>query len=109
MGAHVERFVQCLGDRPCRFASLNHQHSLIVKGPTQFCGREIEVPDLRAGFAYVMAALLAPEESVLSGLAYLDRGYEKLDIKLQLLGANIARVQSVPKKEEEADTKMAPC
>ena len=92
MGAHVERFTQCLGDRPCRFASQNYQHSLIVKGPTDFRGMEIEVPDLRAGFAYVMAALLAPEESTLTGLPYLDRGYENLEGKLQSLGANIERV-----------------
>ena len=94
MGAHVERFTQCLGDRPCRFASQNYQHSLIVKGPTDFRGMEIEVPDLRAGFAYVMAALLAPEESTLTGLPYLDRGYENLEGKLQSLGANIERVMT---------------
>ncbi|MCB1109660.1 MAG: UDP-N-acetylglucosamine 1-carboxyvinyltransferase [Chlamydiia bacterium] len=93
MGAHVERFTQCLGDRTCRFASLNYQHSLIVKGPTEFRGMKIEVPDLRAGFAYVMAALLAPEESVLTGLPYLDRGYENLEAKLQSLGAKIERVK----------------
>ncbi|WP_316355955.1 UDP-N-acetylglucosamine 1-carboxyvinyltransferase [Candidatus Neptunichlamydia sp. REUL1] len=94
MGAHVERFTQCLGDRPCRFASQNYQHSLIVKGPTNFQGMDIEVPDLRAGFAYVMAALLAPEESSLAGLPYLDRGYENLEGKLQSLGANIERVMA---------------
>jgi UDP-N-acetylglucosamine 1-carboxyvinyltransferase len=94
MGAHVERFTQCLGDRPCRFASQNYQHSLIVKGPTNFQGMDIEVPDLRAGFAYVMAALLAPEESSLTGLPYLDRGYENLEGKLQSLGANIERVMA---------------
>jgi UDP-N-acetylglucosamine 1-carboxyvinyltransferase len=93
MGAHVERFTQCLGDRPCRFASQNYEHSLIVKGPTCFKGMDIEVPDLRAGFAYVMAALLAPEKSTLTGLPYLDRGYENLEVKLQLLGANIERVK----------------
>ncbi len=94
MGAHVERFTQCLGDRPCRFASQNYQHSLIVKGPTNFRGMNIEVPDLRAGFAYVMAALLAPEESSLTGLPYLDRGYENLEGKLQSLGADIERVMA---------------
>jgi UDP-N-acetylglucosamine 1-carboxyvinyltransferase len=52
------------------------------------------VPDLRAGFAYVMAALLAPEESSLTGLPYLDRGYENLEGKLQSLGANIERVKA---------------
>ena len=68
--------------------------SLIVKGPTEFRGMEIEVPDLRAGFAYVMAALLAPEESILTGLPYLDRGYENLEGKLQSLGAKIERIST---------------
>jgi len=100
MGAQIERFTQCLGDRPCRFASRNYQHSLIVKGPTQFEGREIDVPDLRGGFAYVMAALLAPGKSVITGLSYLDRGYENLEEKFQALGANIKRVKpSFLKKE----------
>lgn len=92
MGADVELFTQCLGGRPCRFGAQNYEHSLIVKGPTPFVGKEIEVPDLRAGFAYVMAALLAPEPSTLTGLRYLDRGYENLETKLQSLGANIERV-----------------
>lgn len=99
MGAHVELFTQCLGDRPCRFASQNYQHSLIVKGPTTFKGSEIHIPDLRAGFAYVMAALLAPDESLISGLPYIDRGYEKLELKLQALGANIQRIQIPPPVE----------
>lgn len=92
MGADVELFTQCLGDRPCRFALQNYQHSLIVKGPTTFLGRAIKIPDLRAGFAYIMAALLAPEESTILGLSYIDRGYERLEEKLQLLGADIERV-----------------
>jgi len=94
MGADVELFTQCLSERPCRFALQNCQHSLIVKGPTAFFGREIRIPDLRAGFAYVMAALLAPEQSTIIGLSYIDRGYEKLEEKLQCLGANIQRVHS---------------
>ena len=92
MGADVELFTQCLGDRSCRFASQNYEHSLIVKGPTPFMANAIEVPDLRAGFAYVMAALLAPDTSTVSGLPFLDRGYENLEIKLQALGATIERI-----------------
>lgn len=98
MGADVELFTQCLGDRPCRFGAQNYEHSLIVKGATPFFGKEIEVPDLRAGFAYVMAALIATNESTLTGLRYLDRGYENLENKLQNLGADIRRVQ-LPSKE----------
>lgn len=92
MGADVEIFTQCLGGKGCRFASRNFHHSLIVRGPTPLMGKEIAIPDLRAGFAYVMAALLAPDTSYLSGIQYLDRGYEHLVEKLSSLGAEITKV-----------------
>ncbi|MCY3974733.1 MAG: UDP-N-acetylglucosamine 1-carboxyvinyltransferase [Simkaniaceae bacterium] len=92
MGADTELFTQCLGNRRCRFGSQNYGHSLIVKGPTRFAGKKIEVPDLRAGFAYIMAALIAPEPSLLTGLCYLERGYEEIEKKLRSLGAEIERV-----------------
>jgi len=91
MGADVELFTQCLGGKECRFASRNFHHSLIVRGPTPLKGREIAIPDLRAGFAYVMAALLAPETSTIGGLQFLDRGYENIVGKLASLGADIVR------------------
>ncbi len=94
MGADVELFTQCLGDRPCRFGTKNYEHSLVVKGPTTFLGKKITVPDLRAGFAYLMAALIVEETSLLTGLHYLERGYENLEKKLQGLSANIRRIPS---------------
>ena len=97
MGADIELFTQCLGGKSCRFASGDHHHSLVVKGPSTLHGKEITIPDLRAGFAYVMAALLAPEISTISNVEYLDRGYEDLVGKLIALGADITRV-SQPKK-----------
>jgi len=72
---------------------------LIVKGPTSFRGAEIHIPDLRAGFAYVMAALISPEESAISGLPFIDRGYENLEGKLQSLGATIERVTVITPAE----------
>ncbi len=96
MGADVEVFTQCLGGKECRFASRDFHHSLIIRGPTPLIGREIAIPDLRAGFAYVMAALLAPESSVIAGVKYLDRGYENLTQKLSSLGADIKRARSSP-------------
>ncbi|MDN3507178.1 MAG: UDP-N-acetylglucosamine 1-carboxyvinyltransferase [Simkaniaceae bacterium] len=91
MGADIEIFTHCLGGKPCRFASSNFEHSIIVKGPTPLYGKEITIPDLRAGFAYILAALIAEDESTLSGLHYLDRGYEKLTEKLTSLGAEVER------------------
>ncbi len=91
MGAEMELFTQCLGGRPCRFASRNFHHSLIIKGPSRLKAHDITIPDLRAGFAYVMAALIPKEESTISGIPFLDRGYEHIDEKLRSLGANITR------------------
>jgi len=92
MGADIELFTQCLGGKTCRFASHNHHHSLVVKGPTPLKAKEISIPDLRAGFAYVMAALLSSEESSITNVDFLDRGYEDLVGKLSSLGADITRV-----------------
>ncbi len=91
MGAEIEAFTQCLGGKECRFASQNFQHSIVVKGPTPLQSKDIVIPDLRAGFAYVLAALLAPDESQISGIHYLDRGYENIVQKLSSLGAEISR------------------
>lgn len=93
MGADVTPFRQCLGGKECRFAQQSHNHSVIVKGVTPLQGREIVVPDLRAGFAYVMAATIAQDESAISGLHFLDRGYENLAVKLQQLGCDATRVK----------------
>ncbi len=96
MGADIELYTQCFGTGNCRFAAHNFNHSLIVKGPTPLSSRDIAIPDLRAGFAYVMAALLAPDVSHISGVHYLDRGYEKLVEKLTALGADVTRISANP-------------
>lgn len=98
MGADIELFTQCLGGRSCRFASKNHQHSIIIKGITPLQPTTISIPDLRAGFAYVMAALIAPDTSSISNVEFLDRGYEDLEAKLSSLGAEITRSSTPSKK-----------
>ncbi|MCH9609617.1 MAG: UDP-N-acetylglucosamine 1-carboxyvinyltransferase 1 [Chlamydiales bacterium] len=96
MGADIERFKECLGGKTCRFAMQNYEHSIIVKGKTPLHGQKITIPDLRAGFAYVMAALVAKGPTTITGASYLDRGYENLLDKLQSLGADIKRVGLKP-------------
>jgi UDP-N-acetylglucosamine 1-carboxyvinyltransferase len=91
MGADITLFRQCLGGKQCRFASQSFCHSLIVKGFTPLVSKDISVPDLRAGFAYVMAAILATGTTHISGLHFLDRGYEKLAKKLSGLGVDVVR------------------
>jgi UDP-N-acetylglucosamine 1-carboxyvinyltransferase len=103
MGAEITLFRQCLGGKQCRFASQSFAHSLIVKGASPLTAKEIAIPDLRAGFAYVMAATLAKGTSVISGLHFLDRGYEKLSAKLCSLGVDAIREkrEDKPVSEEE--------
>ncbi len=93
MGADVTLFKQCLGGKDCRFASHSFSHSMIVKGSTPLEGKEIAIPDLRAGFAYVMAAAIASGSSVISGLHFLDRGYDSLVPKFMSLGGDVVRAK----------------
>lgn len=102
MGADIVSFKQCLGSKCCRFAQYNYDHSIIVKGCTPLKEHDITIPDLRAGFAYVMAALIASGESLISGMQFLDRGYERLVPKLQGLGAQINRIQTKPDTKPRA-------
>jgi UDP-N-acetylglucosamine 1-carboxyvinyltransferase len=102
MGADITMFRQCLGGKQCRFASQSFSHSIIIKGPSPLVGRDICIPDLRAGFAYVMAAVVASGTSKISGLPFLDRGYEDLVNKLAGLGADVTRVHVEEKKEKGA-------
>lgn len=105
MGADIELFTQCLGGKECRFAHQNYAHNAIIKGPTPLSSKDITIPDLRAGFAYVMAALIAPSVSTITGAHYLDRGYEHLVEKLSSLGADISRPTTNEEATEEAQEK----
>ena len=67
-------------------------HRCIVMGPTKLSGEKLDSPDIRAGMALVLAALSARGESTIRNVTQIDRGYEFVDKKLQLLGANIQRI-----------------
>lgn len=96
MGADINIYNECLGGKGCRFGAHNFQHSITVKGSTPLQGKEIKIPDLRAGFAYLMAALIATGESTIIGMHYLERGYENIFEKMQSLGADVMRIQTKP-------------
>ncbi|MFA6131872.1 MAG: UDP-N-acetylglucosamine 1-carboxyvinyltransferase [Patescibacteria group bacterium] len=93
MGADITLFPNCLGEINCRFKGMNYKHAAVINGPTPLKAAPIVVPDIRAGLALVLAALVAEGESVLTGIEHLDRGYERLEEKLKGLGANIKRVE----------------
>jgi len=71
--------------------------SAIIQGVRQLSGACVMACDLRASAALVLGALAAQGESVVRRIYHLDRGYERLERKLQRLGAQIQRVKDEPK------------
>ena len=88
MGADIGVFAKCLGELPCRFRNRSERHSAVIEGPTPLHAADIEIPDIRAGMAQVIAALIAEGESTLTGIHHLERGYEQLWNKLRAVGAD---------------------
>jgi UDP-N-acetylglucosamine 1-carboxyvinyltransferase len=71
-------------------------HRAIVSGPSRLHGERLESPDIRAGMAMLIAALAARGTSEIGNIAQIDRGYERIDERLQNLGAQIERVPTGP-------------
>jgi UDP-N-acetylglucosamine 1-carboxyvinyltransferase len=68
-------------------------HSAIIKGVKKLSAAPVMASDLRGGAALVLAGLVAEGITELSRIYHLDRGYVKLEEKLNSLGANIKRVK----------------
>lgn len=66
-------------------------HRVVINGPTNLYGKKLISPDIRAGIALVIAALIAQGSTEIDNIYQIDRGYEKLDERLRLIGANIER------------------
>jgi len=69
-------------------------HRAVVSGPSRLHGERMESPDIRAGMAMLIAALCAEGTSEIGNIRQIDRGYERIDERLRLLGARIERVAS---------------
>ena len=65
----------------------------IVRGLANLTGAPVMATDLRASASLVLAGLAAEGTTEVSRIYHLDRGYEKLDQKLNRLGARIRRIQ----------------
>lgn len=69
-------------------------HRVLVRGKSELRGRKLKSPDLRAGLAFVIAAIVAKGESVIHNVdTTIDRGYEDVDNRLRAIGVQIERVQ----------------
>jgi UDP-N-acetylglucosamine 1-carboxyvinyltransferase len=69
-----------------------HGHEAIVLGPSPLSGAKVMATDLRASACLVIAALAAEGESVIDRVYHLDRGYERIEEKLEALGAEVSRI-----------------
>jgi UDP-N-acetylglucosamine 1-carboxyvinyltransferase len=66
-------------------------HRAIIVGGNRLQGAEISSPDIRAGMALLLAALCAKGDSVIHNVQQIDRGYERIEERLNPLGARIVR------------------
>ncbi len=67
-------------------------HRALVAGPSELRAGTVESPDIRAGMAMLLAALCARGTSTIKNVGQIDRGYERIDERLNALGARITRV-----------------
>lgn len=89
MGGQIQLFRECLGGISCRFGQRNHLHSAVVVGPSRLKAADVTIPDLRAGFTYVAAALVAEGTSQINNINLINRGYEDFVSKLRSIGADV--------------------
>jgi UDP-N-acetylglucosamine 1-carboxyvinyltransferase len=67
-------------------------HRIVVNGPTKLYGRKLTSPDLRAGIALVIAALVAEGRTEIDNIYQIERGYENIAERLAKIGANIKKI-----------------
>ena len=68
-------------------------HRALVIGPSKLHGASVESPDIRAGMAMLLAALAAEGTSTIDNVRQIERGYERIDERLNALGARIKRIE----------------
>lgn len=78
MGAHIE---------------VINPHRATVKGKTPLKARAIQSPDIRAGLAYILAAVVADGQSTVGNAHHIDRGYADIEKRLAAVGLDIRRAQ----------------
>ncbi|HMQ02055.1 MAG TPA: UDP-N-acetylglucosamine 1-carboxyvinyltransferase [Candidatus Doudnabacteria bacterium] len=69
-------------------------HRVMITGPTILQGAKLTSPDIRAGIAMVIAGLIANGQTEIDNIYQIDRGYERIEQRLQSIGAKIERTKS---------------
>ncbi len=89
-------------------ANISAENSTLkIQGTRHLKGADVTACDLRGGAALVIAALSAKGKSTVNNIEYIDRGYERFDEKLALLGADIKRIYYEEGKEKDHNSKEA--
>ena len=68
-------------------------HTAIVNGVDKLVGAPVMATDLRASASLVIAGMVAEGETLIDRIYHLDRGYDRIELKLSAVGANIQRVK----------------
>ena len=69
-------------------------HTAMVQGVEKLVGAPVMATDLRASASLVIAGLVAQGETMVDRIYHLDRGYDRMEVKLSAVGANIKRVKA---------------
>ena len=67
-------------------------YRVVIMGPSKLRGKKLASPDLRAGITLVLAGMAAEGETTIENVYQIDRGYEKIEERLQKIGADVKRV-----------------
>ncbi len=68
-------------------------HTAIIQGVPRLVGAPVMATDLRASASLVIAGLAAEGETLIDRIYHLDRGYDRMEVKLSAVGADIERVK----------------
>lgn len=70
------------------------ENEAYIHGGTAYRAAEVEATDLRAGAALILAGLAADGTSYIKEVQHIDRGYERIEVQLQSIGASIKRIRN---------------
>lgn len=69
-------------------------HRAFVFGPVAMEGIQVNSLDVRAGAVLILAAIMSEGKTVINDVFHIDRGYEKIEERLQKIGADIKRISA---------------
>ena len=90
---HVQELVRMGAD-----IRLQGSRTAIIHGVPKLSGAQVMASDLRASAALVLAGLAAEGETIVNRVYHLDRGYDQLEQKMRVLGADIERIKGLPEE-----------